>query len=352
MPTYDQNLRKSPQKPASTGDQVETPSQELLGVAYGYVAGQALYVAAELGIADLLRDGSRTIEQLAETTSAHQEALHRVLRFLASRGIFREGPSRHFAQTKLSDALRADAPSSPRDVIRMIGAEPYAAFGQLLYTVRTGKTAFEYVFGMPRFEWLASHPEKADLFQRAMVSLSQGANAAAAEAYDFTGCRRIVDVGGGHGQLLSEIATRNPHIAGVLYDLADGIAAARAGVGGPLPHCELVAGDFFESVPAGADAYILKKIIHDWDDERAVKILENCRQGMAPGAKVLVVETIMSAGNEPDAIKTFDLIMLVIVGGRERTQEQYARLFARAGLRLRQIIPAGSTLSILEAVSA
>src|SRR6266446_6680976 len=219
---------------------MDMPSQELLRIGYGYVAGQALYVAAELGIADLLRDGSRTIEQLAETSNTDPEALHRVLRFLASQGVFLEGPPRHFAQTKLSDALRADAPSSPRDVIRMIGAEPYTAFGQLLYTVRTGKTAFEHVFGLPRFEWLASHPEKADLFQRAMVSLSQGANAEAAEAYDFTGCSRVVDVGGGHGQLLSEIVTRNPHITGVLYDLADGIAAARVGVGGPLPRCELV----------------------------------------------------------------------------------------------------------------
>jgi hypothetical protein len=230
---------------------MQTPSRELLGIAYGYVAGQALYVAAELGIADLLREESRTIEQLAETTNTDVEALHRVLRFLASRGIFREGPPRHFAQTELSEALRADAPSSPRDVIRMISAEPYAAFGQLLYTVRTGKTAFDHVFGMPRFEWLAGHPEKADLFQRAMVSLSQGANAETAKAYDFTECRRVVDVGGGHGQLLSEIVTRNPNVTGVLYDLEDGIAAARAGVSGPLPHCELVAGDFFESVPEG-----------------------------------------------------------------------------------------------------
>jgi SAM-dependent methyltransferase len=330
---------------------MNTPSQELLGISYAYVAGQALYVAAELGIADLLRDGSRTIEQLAETSHTDPEALYRVLRFLASKGIFLEGPPRHFTQTKLSDALRADAPSSPRDVIRMISGEPYTAFGQLLYTVRTGKTAFDYVFGMPRFEWLASHPEKADLFQRAMVSLSQGANAEAAEAYDFTECRRVVDVGGGHGQLLSEIVTRNPHITGVLYDLADGIAAARVGIGGQLPRCELVAGDFFENVPEAADAYILKKVIHDWDDERAEKILENCRRAMAPEGKVLVVETIMSAGNEPDPIKTFDLIMLVAVGGRERTRDQYERLFARAGLRLRQVIPAGSTLSILEAVA-
>jgi SAM-dependent methyltransferase len=252
----------------------------------------------------------------------------------------------------MSDALRTDAPSSLRDLIRMANAEPYAAFGQLLYTVRTGKTAFDHVFGMPRFEWLAGHPEKAALFQRAMVSLGQGTNADAAEAYDFSECRRVVDVGGGHGQLLSEIVTRNPHLSGVLYDLADGIAAARSGIGGPLPRCELVAGDFFESVPADADVYIMKKVIHDWDDDRAAKILENCRRAMLPEGKVLIAETIMPAGNEPHPIKTFDLIMLAAVGGLERTQAEYERLFARATLRLRRVIATRSPLSILEAVTA
>jgi len=331
---------------------MSTPSQDLLRMGFGFAAAQALYVAAELGIADLLPDGARSIDYLAQSTRTDAEALYRVLRFLASEGVFREESPRHFGQTDLSSALRADAPGSPRDFILMLGQEPYTAWGQLLHSVRTGRTAFEHVFGLSRFEWLAKHSEQAALFQRAMVALSQGGNVAAAEAYDFTECKRLVDVGGGHGQLLSAIVTRNPHLSGVLYDLSAGIAAARKGVGGPLPRCELVVGDFFERVPEGCDAYIIKKVIHDWDDERAVKILENCRRAMAPGGKVLVAETIVPTGNDPHPIKVMDLNMLVVTGGLERTQEQYDRLFFRAGLRFARVVTTKSPLSILEAVGA
>ncbi len=329
-----------------------TPSQQLLHMGFGFARAQALAVAAELGLADLLREGPRGVEELALATRTDADALYRLLRFLASEGVFREEQPRRFAQTGLSDALRADAPSSPRDFIRMLNSEPYAAWGHLLHSLRTGKPAFEHVFGAPRFEWLAKHPEQAALFQRAMVALGQGGNAEVAEAYDFAGCGRIVDVGGGHGQLLSAILARNPQLSGVLYDLPAGIEAARAGVGGPLPRCELVAGDFFAAVPEGADAYILKRVIHDWDDDSAVRILDNCRRAMAAGGRVLVVETIVKTGNDPDPIKVMDLNMLAVTGGRERTKDEYMRLFERAGLRLARVMPTPSPLSILEAVGA
>jgi SAM-dependent methyltransferase len=328
-----------------------TPSQDLLRMGFGFAVAQALHVAAELGIADLLHDGPRSAEDLALATRTDAAALYRVLRFLASEGVFREDPAGRFAQTELSAGLRADAPDSPRDFIRMINREAYAAWGQLLHSVRTRGTAFEQVFGAPRFEWLASHPDQAALFQRAMIALSQGSNEQAAEAYDFAGCKRVVDVGGGHGQLLSAIVMRNPHLSGVLYDLSAGIAAARTGVGGSLPRCDLVAGDFFKSVPEGADIYIMKKVIHDWDDDRAAKILDNCRRAMAPGGKVLVAETIVPPGNDPHPIKLMDLNMLAVTGGMERTQEQYERLFERAGLRLARVIATKSPLSILESVA-
>ena len=331
---------------------MSTPSEDLFRMGFGFAIAQALYVAAELGVADLLRDGTRSVEDLALVTQTDAEALYRLLRFLASEGVFREESPRYFRQTDLSSALRADAPGSPRDFILMLSQEPYTAWGQLLHSVRTGRTAFEHVFGLPRFEWLAQHSEQAALFQRAMVALSQGSNVAAAEAYDFTECKRVVDVGGGHGQLLSAIVTRNPHLSGVLYDLPAGIAAARTGVGGPLPRCELVAGNFFESVPEGSDAYIIKKVIHDWDDERVVKILENCRRAMAPGGKALVAESIVPTGNDPHPIKVMDLNMLVVTGGLERTQKQYDQLFSRAGLRYTRVIATKSPLSILEAVRA
>ena len=233
----------------------------------------------------------------------------------------------------------------------MINREAYTAWGQLLHTVRTGETAFDYVFGAPRFEWLASHHEQAALFQQAMVSLSQGGNAEIARAYDFSACGLVVDVGGGHGQLLSAIVTANPHLSGVLLDLSAGIEAARRGVGGPLPRCELVVGDFFASVPA-ADTYVIKKVVHDWSDEQAVRILANCRRSMHVAGRVLVVETIVPPGNEADPIKLMDLNMLAVTGGMERTREQYERLFAIADLRLADVLPTGAAMSILEGVAA
>jgi SAM-dependent methyltransferase len=329
-----------------------TASQDLLRMGFSFAVSQALYVAAELGIADLLQEGPRSTEDLAQATGCDADALYRVLRFLASEGVFREEAPRRFAQTGLSDALRADAPASPRDFIRMVNEEPYAAWARLLYSVRTGKPAFDKVFGASRFEWLAGHPDQAALFQRAMIALGQSGNEAVAEAYDFSACKRVVDVGGGHGQLLSAIVTRNPHLSGVLQDLPAGIEAARKGVGGPLPGCELVAGDFFAGVPAGGDVYIMKRVIHDWDDERAVRILDNCRRAMAPGGKVLVAEMIVPPGNDRHPIKVMDLNMLVVTGGLERTQEHFEQLLARVGLRLTRVIATRSPLSILEAVAA
>jgi len=328
------------------------PSQQILRLGFGFAVSQALRVVAELEIADLLADGERTADELSRATDTDADGLYRVLRLLASEGVFREVSPRRFAQTELSATLRSDLPSSPRDFVRMINSEPFRAFADLLHSVKTGRPAFDHVFGSPRFEWLASHPEQAALFQRAMIALGQGNNEAVADAYDFSACRRVVDVGGGHGQLLSAILARNPHLSGVLFDLPAGIAAARAGVGGALPRGELVAGDFFESVPAGADTYILKKVIHDWGDERAAAILRNCRSAMLPTGKVLVAETIIPPGNEPHPIKVLDVTMLAVTSGRERTEDQFADLFSLAGLHLERVIATAAPISILEACPA
>lgn len=326
-------------------------AQQLVRMGFGFASAQALNVAAELGIADLLHEGPRSVDELAKDTKTDPEALYRVLRFHAGENVFREASPRFFAQTEHSDALRAEAPGSPRDFIRMINAESYTAWGQLLHSVHTGQTAFEHVFGAARFEWLAQHPEQAALFQRAMVSYVPKVNDEIAEAYDFGGYQRIVDVGGGHGQLLSAILTRNPHLSGVLYDLGAGIESARAGAGGPLPRSELIVGDFFASVPEGADLYILKHVIHDWDDERASVILRNCRRSMAPGGRVLIAETIVPPGNEAHPIKLLDLHMLAVTGGLERTQQQFEHLLDHSELRLDRVIPTRAPLSILEAVA-
>jgi SAM-dependent methyltransferase len=286
------------------------------------------------------------VDELATATQSDADALYRVMRLLAPEGVFREVLPRHFELTEVGAVLRSDRPG-PGDYVRMINSEAYLAFEQLLHSVRTGKPAFDKVFGSPRFDWLSEHPEQAALFQRAMVALSLGSNEAVADAYDFTPFARVVDVGGGHGQLLSAILARNPHLRGVLFDLPSGVAAAQQGAGGDLPRTEFVAGNFFESVPGG-DIYVIKKVVHDWNDEHAAVILRNCRKAMQPNGKVLLAETLVPPGDEPDGIKNIDVVMLVVTGGLERTEAQYASLFGAAGLRLERVIQTRGPISILE----
>jgi SAM-dependent methyltransferase len=327
-----------------------SPSQQIIRLGFGFAVSQALRAIVELGIPDLLATGKRSVDELAAATRSNADALYRVMRLLAAEGVFREALPRHFALTEMGAALRSDRPG-PRDFIHMINSEAYLAFEQLLHSVRTGKPAFDKVFGSPRFDWLSEHPEQAALFHRAMVALSQGSNEAVADGYDFRPFKRVVDLGGGHGQLLAEILARNPHLGGVLFDLPSGVAAAQLGAGGRLPRTEFIAGNFFESVPAG-DVYVIKKVIHDWDDERSAAILRNCRKAMLPNGKVLVAETLVPPGDEPNQIKHVDVVMLAVTGGLERTQAQYASLFDAAGLQLERVIPTQGPISILEASPA
>jgi SAM-dependent methyltransferase len=340
---------------ASLNAVAETPSElraTLLRIGFGFAAAQSLSVAAELGIADFLAAGPQTVEALAAATGTEPSALRRIMRLLAAEGVFAEEASGTFAQTPLSDALRADASGSPRDFVRMIGREPFLAWGRLLDAVRTGRPSFELVLGAPRFNWLAQNPEAAALFQAAMVAFGGDVVDPIASAYEFGDLGVVVDVGGGHGRLLSAILARYPSVEGILFDLPGGIAAAEAGLGGPLPRCKLVAGDFFEAVPEGANAYLMKKVLHDWSDDDAVRILANCRRAMAPGGRVLVAETVVPPGNAPDPIKVMDVNMLVVTGGRERTADEFAALFERAGLKAGRVVPTGARVSILEAFAA
>ena len=326
-----------------------SPSQQLIRLGLSFMVSQALNVVADLNIADLLAAGERSVDDLAAETGCHDDALYRIMRILAAEGIFRETADRGFELTELGAALRSDSASGPRDFIRMMNREPYLAFNQLGHSVHTGLPAFDKVFGKPRFDWLTDHEDEAALFQQAMIALSQGANEAVAEAYDFSPFARLVDVGGGHGQLLSEILKRHPHLSGVLFDLPAGVQIARARLANFPPHTEFAAGSFFDSVPLGADAYILKKVIHDWNDDRSVRILRNCRDAMKPHGRVLVAETIIPPGNESNTIKLIDAAMLVVTGGVERTEAQYAALFAASGLRLERVISTGQAISVLEA---
>ena len=328
------------------------PPVTLLQMMTGYWVSQALYVAAKLGIADLLADGPLDCEDLAAATDTHAPSLQRVLRALASVGVFTEVSPGSFALTPLAELLRTETPGSMRALAIMYAEEQYRAWGELLHSVRTGEMAFDQQFGMGYFEYLAQHSEADRVFNEAMTGWTHQLVGAVVDTYDFSPFKTVVDVGGGYGALLAAILQSNPGTRGVLFDLPHVVASteehlAAAGVAG---RCTFVGGDFFEAVPAGGDAYVLSQILHDWDDERCVAILGQCRRAMPDHGKLLVVELVLPAGDEPFFGKWLDLHMLVLLGGRERTAAEYDTLFRAAGFKLARVVPTPPGPSVVEAV--
>jgi len=296
-----------------------------------------------------------SVESIAEKVGAHPAFLRRALRALASVDVFAEGASGRFRLTPLAQTLRSDQPDSLRAFALMIASDyNWKAWNILEQAVTRGVNAFEEANGAPFFKYLEQHPHEDQIFSASMAGLSAMENAAIAKAYRYGQLRRLVDVGGAHGHLLATILERHPELQGVLYDQPQVIAQALVDSYLNAPEvrarCEAVGGDFFVSVPAGGDAYIMKYILHDWDDERCVRILKNCRNVMVPDGRVLAVEYVIAPGNRADWAKLVDVNMMVTLGGRERTREEFHDLFARAGLRLKRVIPTESPLSILEAV--
>jgi len=326
----------------------------LLHMVTGCWVSQALYVAAKLGIADLLHEGPQSCASLAEATQTHAGALYRVLRALASVGVFAEHEEGRFSLTPLADLLRTDAPGSLRAFAIMLGApEHWRAWEGVLHSVRTGQPAFDHVFGSPLFQYFSTHPEAARIFDDAMTSRSGQENTAIVAAYDFAATHTVVDVGGGQGTLLASILGVHPNTRGVLFDLSHVIAPTRARIErtGQTARWECVAGDFFAAVPAGGDCYLLKKVIHDWDDERAKHILTNCRTAIPDTGRLLLIEPLIPPGNEASFNKLLDLLMLVWnAGGRERTEREHQSLLASSGFHLSRVIPTRSGVSIIEAV--
>lgn len=320
-----------------------------------YWQSQLVYVAAKLGIADVLVEGPLTVDEIAARVGAHPPHLGRVLRALASVGIFASDPHGRFHLTRLAQTLRSDHPESLRDFALMLVDDfNWSAWGALEHSVRTGVSAFEHVHGAPAFPWMHEHPEKEKMFSASMASLSVMENAAVARAYAFGKLRKVVDVGGAHGHLLVAILRSYVKLRGVLFDQPSVIEeAAKNGfitAADVANRCEAVGGDFFESVPAGADAYVMKYIVHDWDDEKGARILQNCRKAMADDGRVLVIDHLVAAGNRFDWGKLIDVNMMVMMGSKERTKDEFRQLFARAGLRLKRVIRTASSLSILEGV--
>lgn len=331
--------------------------EQMLGLISAYWNSQLVYVAARLGIADVLADGPRTAEQIAKKVGAHAPYLYRVLRALAGLGVFAEDAKGRFRLTPLGQTLRSDRPGSLRDFAHMmIDDHNWNGWGALLHGVQTGEWPWAHVYGKPHFDWLAEHPEKERVFAASMASLSSTENTAIAGAYPFGKLTRLVDVGGAHGHLLATILRRHKKLRGVLFDQPQVVAAAeKAGfvtAPGVRERCERVGGSFFEGVPAGADGYLMKYILHDWDDEKCTTLLRHCRAAMAPGGRVLAVEHVIVKGNAFDWAKLLDINMLVLPGGQERTREQFRALFAGAGLKLVRVHRTASPVSLLEAVAA
>jgi len=318
-----------------------------------YQVSQAIHVAATLSIADLLKDGPKSSDELAEATSTHAPTLYRLLRALASVGVFAEESDGRFGMTPLAEYLRADAPGSVRTWAVQIG-QPYhwSAWAHLLDSVKSGKPAFPELHGTSVWEYRAARPEESAIFDTAMTGLSARVAEAVVQSYDFSRLGILADVGGGVGALLAAILKANPRLRGILFDQTHVVAHAGPWLetAGVADRCEVVGGSFFEGVPEGADAYLLKSIIHDWDDAEAIGILRNCRAAMADTGRLLVVEPVIRPGNDPDPAKYMDLNMLVMLGGRERTAEEFHSLLAEAGFRLGGIIATGSSHNIIEGV--
>ncbi len=325
-------------------------SQKIVDLAFGFVLTGALATAAKLRVADHLKDTPKTASELAQELSVDAQSLHRVLRMLASFGVFEEDAEGRFQLCAPGRLLCVTEPNSLRDAVLMISQDIFwRPVGELDEVVRTGKNGMDRIFGAPFFDYFQQNAGAGAIFHRGMSSLSDMENAPIAESYDFTPFKRIVDMGGGHGGFLIEALKGAPKARGLNYDHVHVLAEARTD---ELPgRWTCVPGDFFESAPVG-DAYLLKRILHDWTDDVCVKILKNIRNAMPDTAKVLVVDCVIPPGNEPHGGKVLDILMMASLPGRERTEAEFAELFDRSGLKLSRVVETPALLSIVEAVPA
>jgi hypothetical protein len=323
------------------------PQAVLMQMAFGFIVSQAASVAAKLYIADKLADGAKTVEELAELTATHQPSLYRLMRCLTSVGVFKKDAEGRFSNSEISEFLRSDNPESMRNAVHMIcDREHWNAHGNMFHTVKTGETAFDHTFGMPVFPYYMQNPEPAKIFDDAMTSFSAITSNAVVAAYDFSEAERIADIGGGHGALLETVLQSAPGAKGILFDQPQVVENAKVS-----ERVETIGGNFFEEIPVEADVYLMKFIIHDWNDELSETILSNLAKSAKTGAKVLLIETVVEEEDStPSMSKLMDLNMLSMTSGKERTEKEYAELFEKTGFKLTQIIPTQSPTQIVEAV--
>ncbi len=337
---------------SATNKPTDSPEARLSSM-LSYNLTQMIYVAVRLGVADVLFHGPKSAEALAVAVDAHPSSLHRLLRALASLGIFAEDSQGRFELTPLANLLRSDVPGSFRPFVLSYG-EPWwwNAWGSLLHSVRTGETAFDHVHGRELFEYLGQHAQAARVFNANMTSMTTGEAQHVVTAYDFSGTRVLVDVGGGYGALAIAILMIHPKIRVVLFDSPAVAAGARAWIesAGVADRCEVIGGSFFEAIPKGGDTYLLKDVLHDWDDDRAIAVLQKCHESMSSSARLLVIERIIPPGNTPSVGKLIDISMLVMTGGRERTEPEYRALLQAGAFRVENVLPSDAEINIIEAV--
>ena len=325
--------------PETAMSEAEARVGRLVELMRGFRATQAVYVVAKLGLADRLAASQATAQEVAAAVGAHPDSLRRVMRLASFYGLFDEIPDGRFELTPLGRLLLSSAPNSVRPLAIMVGESQYAAWGALLHSVRTGTPAFEHVNGAPFFDFMAAHLDLQAIFDAAMSVGVNSSNSRLADALDFSGMRLLIDVGGGNGSQAAVVLQTHTHMRAVIYDQAHVLEAAdqylRAA--GVRERCDLVPGSFFESVPAGGDVYLLSNIVHDWDDDRAQRILRNCRSAMKPEGAVLLVETVLGEHGRPSPANLADVNMLVLLPGRERTESEFRSLLAGADLHLTSV---------------
>jgi hypothetical protein len=355
-----------PQRPGRShkkGDDVQghgpstapPPHAQLIQMATGYWVSRIVYAAARLGIADRLADGPRSAADLAGPTGTHAPALHRLMRALAALGILTERDAGRFALTPVGEALKSGAPGSARaSILTLAGHLGWRAWEEILHSLQTGKTGFEKAFGKPAFDYLADHPDEAALFSETMVGFHGDEPPAVAAAYDFSRFKTVADIGGATGNLLAAILSKHAGPRGLLFDLphvvkdAPGLLKAR----GVADRVAIVPGSFFETVPDGAECYVLSHVIHDWSEEQCLTILGHCRRVVPQDGRLLIVEMVLPPGDAFHPGKLLDITMLVMPGGQERTEGEYAELLGKARFRLKRVIPTPSAVSIVEAIPA
>jgi hypothetical protein len=328
---------------------------KLLPMIWGIHISRCVYAVAELGIADLLADGPRSAQELAEATGTHEPSLYRVLRVLAALGVFEEHDARRFSLTIVGERLRGGATAGMRSwavfTEAVGGIRPFA---HILETVRTGRPGREIEFGIDLFEFLAGNPKAAAMFDAAMAERTAAYAPGVAGSYDFSDVRTVVDVGGGNGTLLVEILRGHQHLSGILFELATVASRADAVIDASdlADRCQVLAGDFFQSVP-NADCYMLANVLHDWDDARSIEILRNTRRAMAGAGRVLIIERLIpEGGGDPVPTLLSDINMLVLTGGQERTNTEYGTLLQAAGLRLNRVLPVAFPYAVIEGIAA